>query len=208
MFNQFLQRWRYGEAVIVVSGLPRSGTSMFMNMLQAGGLPILTDSVRAADHDNPQGYFEMERVKRLEQETDRSWLREARGRGLKVISHLLKALPDDNRYRIVFVMRDLDEIIASQNAMLARRGETNPVTDARARELYRRHLVNVRVMARQRPNMQMVEVHYANAVSEPRAVADRVNRFLGGHLDGAKMAAVVDRNLYRNRTETLDPVPT
>lgn len=206
MISRILQRWRYGEPVVVVSGLPRSGTSMFMNMLQAGGLQLLTDAVRIADHDNPKGYFEMERVKNLEHDADKSWLREARGRGIKVISHLLKELPDDNFYRIVFAMRDVDEVIASQNAMLARRGEPNPVTDDKARDLYRRHLVNVRVMARQRRNMQMIEVHYANAVSEPREVAERLNAFLGGGLDVADMAAVVDGNLYRNRTETLDPV--
>jgi hypothetical protein len=206
MFSRVLQRWRYGEPVVVVSGLPRSGTSMFMSMLQAGGLPLLTDAVRAADHDNPKGYFEMERVKNLERDADKSWLREARGRGIKVISHLLKELPDDNFYRIVFAMRDVEEVIASQNAMLSRRGEPNPVTDDRARELYRRHLVNVRVMARQRRNMQMIEVHYADAVSDPRKVAERLNAFLGGGLDVAGMAAVVDGNLYRNRTETLDSV--
>jgi hypothetical protein len=208
MFERIIQRWRYGDAVVIVSGLPRSGTSMLMNMLQAGGLPIVTDAARAADHDNPKGYFEMERVKRLEAERDKSWLREARGRGLKVISHLLKDLPDDNFYRIVFSMRDLDEVITSQNAMLARHGEPNPVADARARDLYRNHLVNVRVMARRRPNFRMVEVHYADAISEPRLAAHRINRFLGGHLDVARMAAVVDRSLYRNRTETLDPVST
>jgi hypothetical protein len=208
MLNRILQRWRYGAAVVIVSGLPRSGTSMFMNMLQAGGLQVMTDAVRVADHDNPKGYFEMERVKNLEQETDKSWLREARGRALKVISHLLKDLPDDNRYDVVFALRDLDEVIASQNAMLARHGEPNPVEDARARDLYRKHLVNVRVMARRRPNFRMVEVHYSDTIGEPARAVRRINQFLGGRLDEAQMAAVVDRSLYRNRTETLDPVST
>ena len=129
MLNRIFQRWRYGDAVIIVSGLPRSGTSLYMNMLQAGGLPLMTDAVRTADHDNPQGYFEMERVKRLGEETDKSWVREARGKGLKVISHLLKELPDDNCYRIIFALRGLGEVLASQNAMLARQGQPNPVDE-------------------------------------------------------------------------------
>lgn len=208
MFSEILRRWRYGDPVVIVSGLPRSGTSMFMNMLQAGGVPLMTDAVRGADHDNPKGYFELERVKNLGHEADKGWVREARGRALKVISHLLKELPDDNFYRIVFALRDIGEVIASQNAMLARRGEANPVADDRARELYARHLVNVRAMARQRPNMQMIEVHYAEAVSDPGRVAAQLNRFLGGRLDVVRMAAVVDGRLYRNRTETLDPVST
>lgn len=206
MLKRIMQRWRYGDAVVVVSGLPRSGTSMVMNMLQAGGLPLLTDAVRAADHDNPKGYFEMERVKRLAEDPDKSWVRGARGKGLKVISHLLKELPADNFYRVVFAMRDLGEVIASQNAMLARQGRPNPVADDRARELFRRHLVNVRVLARRAPNMEMIEVHYAAVVDAPRAAAERINRFLGGRLDAGGMAAAVDPGLYRNRVESLDPV--
>lgn len=206
MLNRIVQRWRYGDAVVIVSGLPRSGTSLYMNMLQAGGLPLMTDAVRTADHDNPKGYFEMERVKRLGEETDKSWVRAARGKGLKVISHLLKELPDDNCYRIVFALRGLGEVIASQNAMLARQGQPNPVDDAKARELFRRHLVNVRVMARRKANMEMVEVHYAAAIDAPQRTAERINHFLGGRLDTSRMAAVVDGSLYRNRAESLDPI--
>ncbi len=206
MFKRIFQRWRYGDAVIIVSGLPRSGTSLYMNMLEAGGLPLMTDAVRAPDRDNPKGYFEMERVKRLGEETDKAWVRAARGRGLKVISHLLKELPADNFYRIVFARRDLTEVIASQNAMLARQGQPNPADDARTRELYRRHLVNVRVMARRRSNIEMVEVHYAATIDAPRLAAERINRFLGGRLDTDRMAAVVDNRLYRNRAESLDCV--
>lgn len=130
MFNQFLQRFRYGAAVVVVSGLPRSGTSLLMNMLAAGGLPVLTDGVRAADADNPHGYFELERVKNLEHDADKAWLRDARGRGVKVISHLLKELPADNYYKVLFSVRDLGEVVASQNTMLRHRHEPNPVEDA------------------------------------------------------------------------------
>ncbi|MGH8657906.1 MAG: hypothetical protein ACREV4_05355 [Gammaproteobacteria bacterium] len=93
---RMLRKWRYGEAIVIVSGLPRSGTSMVMSMLEAGWLPILSDCERAADEHNPKGYFEYERVKNLQRETDKSWLRLARGKGLKVISHWLETLPNDN----------------------------------------------------------------------------------------------------------------
>src|SRR3990172_7400630 len=92
-----------GEPIVVVSGLPRSGTSMMMKMLEAGGMPILTDGERSADIDNPKGYFELERIKNLERETDKSYLRAARGKALKVISFLIKELPDDNDYRVIFM---------------------------------------------------------------------------------------------------------
>ena len=123
ILGNFLRRRKYGEPVVVVSGLPRSGTSMMMKMLAAGGVSVMTDAVRKADVDNPKGYYEYERVKDLEKETDKSYVREARGKALKVISFLLKDLPDDNFYQVIFMRRHLDEVIASQNKMLDRRGE-------------------------------------------------------------------------------------
>ena len=179
---------------------------MFMNMLQAGGLALFTDSARGADIDNPKGYFEMERVKNLADETDKSWLREARGKGLKVISHLLKELPSDNRYRIILARRNLQEVIPSQNAMLARLGEPNTLDDERALELYRRHLVNLRVMVRQRRDMTMQEFDYATAINEPAIVARRVRDFIGVDLELGRMQAVVDSSLYRNRANSSEPV--
>jgi predicted AlkP superfamily phosphohydrolase/phosphomutase len=194
-----IRRWRYGEAIVIISGLPRSGTSMLMRMIAAGGLTILTDHLRAADDDNPKGYFEYERVKKLEEEADKSWVQLARGKGLKVISHLLKALPDDNYYRVILCERDLYEVIASQNTMLQRRGEPNPITDTKAIELYRKHLLNVKVLLKSKPNFDMLEVGYCDALNDPRACAERINEFLGGRLDPEKMANAVDPRLYRNR---------
>src|SRR5947207_14999591 len=104
-----LTRRSRGEPIVVVSGLPRSGTSMMMNMLAAGGVEIISDGQRAADVDNPKGYFEFERIKNLEKETDKSYLRAARGKAVKVISFLIKDLPDENDYRVLFMRRDLDE---------------------------------------------------------------------------------------------------
>ncbi len=205
--SSFLRRRRYGEEVIVVSGLPRSGTSMMMKMLDATGLPIMTDHQRAADQDNPKGYFEYARVKDLAEETDKSWVRDARGKVLKVISHLLEALPDDNFYRIILMRRDFDEIIASQNKMLVRRAEENPIEDAAAKEAYIRHLVDVRFMVRKRPNFEMIEVHFTQALQAPQTFVAEVSAFLGGSLDTNAMKTVIDPNLYRNRKPDLVRAP-
>ena len=107
--------------VTVVSGLPRSGTSLMMQMLAAGGVELLIDQIRRADADNPRGYFELEAVKRTRQ--DASWLDDAAGKAVKVIHLLLRDLPDDREYRVVMMSRDLDEVLASQQAMLARSGK-------------------------------------------------------------------------------------
>ena len=197
--SSFLRKLKYGDDIIVVSGLPRSGTSMMMKMLDAAALSIMTDNERAADEDNPKGYFEYARVKDLKDEADKSWVREARGQVLKVISHLLETLPDENFYRVILVRRDFDEIIASQNKMLERRGEENQVADSTVKEAYIRHLVDIRYMVRRRPNFEMIEVQFMQAMEAPRIFATDVNKFLGGNLDVESMMAVVDLELYRNR---------
>ena len=197
--SSFLRKLKYGDDVIVVSGLPRSGTSMMMKMLDAAALSIMTDNERAADEDNPKGYFEYARVKDLKDEADKSWVREARGQVLKVISHLLETLPDENFYRVILVRRDFDEIIASQNKMLERRGEENQVADSTVKEAYIRHLVDIRYMVRRRPNFEMIEVQFMQAMEAPRIFATDINKFLGGNLDVESMMAVVDLELYRNR---------
>ncbi len=197
--SSFLRKLKYGDDVIVVSGLPRSGTSMMMKMLDAAALSIMSDNERAADEDNPKGYFEYARVKDLKDEADKSWVREARGQVLKVISHLLETLPDENFYRVILVRRDFAEIIASQNKMLERRGEENQVADSTVKEAYIRHLVDIRYMVRRRPNFEMIEVQFMQAMEAPRIFATDVNKFLGGNLDVESMMAVVDLELYRNR---------
>lgn len=201
--SSFLRKLKYGDDVIVVSGLPRSGTSMMMKMLDAAALSIMSDNERAADEDNPKGYFEYARVKDLKDEADKSWVREARGQVLKVISHLLETLPDENFYRVILVRRDFDEIIASQNKMLERRGEENQVADSTVKEAYIRHLVDIRYMVRRRPNFEMIEVQFMQAMEAPRIFATDVNKFLGGNLDVESMMAVVDLELYRNRKRDI-----
>ncbi len=189
-----------GEPVVIVSGLPRSGTSMMMKMLEAGGVPIMTDSKREADIDNPKGYFEYERVKDLEKESDKSYVREGRGKALKVISFLIKDLPDDNDYRVIFMRRNLDEVMASQNKMIDRLKSSDSDADEEAlKEAYRNDIVRTRLLCKKRPNFELVEIHYRNTVEDPVGTASKVNAFLGGHLDEDAMRAAVDGSLYRNR---------
>ena len=199
MLGDFLRRRKYGEPIVIVSGLPRSGTSMMMKMLEAGGLTVMTDAIRQADIDNPKGYYEYERVKNLEKETDKSYVREARGKVLKVISFLLKDLPEDNYYRVIFMRRHLDEVISSQNKMLDRRGEDAIQDRETMAEAYRNHLAAVKILIRKRPNLEMLEFRYDEAVRNPKDAARSVNVFLGGNLDEGAMSRVIDGELYRNR---------
>ena len=193
------RRIRYGRPIVVVSGLPRSGTSMVMKMLAAGGLPILTDGQRTADEDNPKGYFEVERVKDLAQERDKDWLAEARGKGIKVISFLLKSLPSRFNYRVVFIRRDMEEVLASQRKMLARRGEAEETAPERMRALFDDDLWRAGYQLKHRPEFEVIELHYSAVLARPLEEARRLAAFLGGGLDAEAMAAAVDPQLYRNR---------
>jgi len=193
-------RVRYGTPLILVSGLPRSGTSMIMQMLRAGGLEVATDNIRQDDEDNPRGYYELERVKELDREGDNGWLKEYRGKVVKVISYLLRDLPRENNYKVVFIERDLDEILLSQKKMLRRRGEDErDVEDEKIRKNYTNHLRQVRYLLRNTPNFECLTVNYGNVQKHSAAEAQKMNRFLGGGLDPEAMAAAVDRTLYRNR---------
>lgn len=200
------RRLRYGEPVVVVSGLPRSGTSMAMKMLEAGGLAVHTDGLRTADDDNPKGYFEHERVKDLANETDKRWLGAARGRAVKVISYLLKELPACYNYRVIFLRRDLEEVLASQSKMLANRGEAPAEDDGRMTETFQDHLWKAQYLLRSAPQFEVLYVDYQAVVAKPRAEAERMNAFLDGRLDLEQMVAAVDASLYRNRRSAAGEV--
>jgi hypothetical protein len=187
------------ENITVVSGLPRSGTSMMMRALSAGGLPALADGQREADEDNPHGYFELESVKRTVR--DGSWIAEARGKVVKVIARLLTDLPAGERFKIVFMRRDLDEVLRSQRKMLERRGEPPGPPDEEMRRLLLGHVLETEDWLRTRPEMETLYVSYNRMVADPRPQAERINRFLGGSLDVDRMVAAVDANLYRQRKE-------
>ncbi len=185
------------ECVIVVTGLPRSGTSMMMKMLQAGGVEIVTDNVRKADEDNPEGYYEFEKVKRIGE--DASWLDEARGKAVKMASMLLYDLPLDRTYKLVFMRRKMDEILASQRKMLERKGTGDEFDDGEMRGLFSRHLAEVESWISRQENMEVLYVDYNEMLLDPLENIRRLKRFLGDDLDEERMAGVVDPSLYRNR---------
>ena len=197
--SSLLRRLRRGRPIVVVSGLPRSGTSMAMAMLEAGGLPLLTDRRRAADEHNPRGYFELEPVKGLAHGGDAAWLAEARGRAVKIVSFLLTYLPETYDYRVIFMRRPLDEVIASQDAMLDARGEPRGAAPAETRAVYEAHLAQVERFLARRACFSTLVVDYAEVLAAPRPQAARIGEFLGGGLDPGVMAAVVDASLHRQR---------
>jgi hypothetical protein len=186
------------QTVIVVSGLPRSGTSMMMNMLAAGGLPVLTDSVRNADEDNPNGYFELEVVKQLA-EGQKEWLANADGKLVKVISALLEHLPPEHHYKILFMERQLSEILASQRKMLARRNETSTIRDEEMESQFREHLKAIKYWLARQPNMDVLYVDYNRMMADPYQHLHKIASFVDTPLDIEKMRAVPNGQLYRNR---------
>ena len=173
---------------------------MAMKMLEAGGVPIVTDGVRAADASNPKGYYEFEPVKELDKNVDTAWLGSARGKAVKIISFLLTYLPDSYDYRVIFMNRDVDEVLASQNKMLESRGEAGgSADDAQMREVYGKHLEKVARFMRNRTCFETLQIGYRDVIDNPAAQARRINEFLGGRLDVERMSAIADRELYRNR---------
>jgi hypothetical protein len=184
--------------VAVVSGLPRSGTSMMMQILASGGLPTLTDGIREADISNPKGYFEFERVKQLK--SDSSWLNSARGQVVKVIHLLLYDLPPKHQYRVIFMRRNLAEIIASQNAMLEH-SRRSPVAgdDGAVARVFEKQLREVLRWCREQSNFRVLEMDYNRLVEAPHEQLRGLPAFLDADLDLDAMAAVVEASLYRNR---------
>jgi hypothetical protein len=198
--DETLRRMRRGKPIVIVSGLPRSGTSMAMKMLEAGGVPILTDGVRTADISNPKGYYEYEPVKDLDKGGTPAWVPDARGKAVKIISFLLTWLPESYDYKVIFMQRDLDEAIASQNEMLTRRGTASGGADDRSmRRTYEEHLRSVERFLAKRRCFSTLMLPYHEVVERPRDAALRIRDFLGLPLDVDRMAAVADPALYRNR---------
>jgi hypothetical protein len=186
------------DFVTVVSGLPRSGTSLAMQLVAAGGIPPLTDHQRAPDADNPRGYFEFEAVKQLR--SDRSWFADARGRSVKIIHMLLTELPDDVPCRVLFMRRDIGEVVRSQRVMLERSGKPGgALTSERLGAVYESQLAGVARWLAGRPAFRVLDVPYAGLIADPVPLIAGIDAFLGGGLDTDAMAGAVDPSLYRNR---------
>ena len=185
--------------IVVVSGLPRSGTSLMMMMLDAAGIPPMQDHVRTADVDNPKGYYEYERVKKLP-DGDLAWVKDARGKSVKIITALLKHLPKKYHYDVVIMRREISEILASQKKMLERRGEDpDKVSDQEMADLFAKHFKQVMDWVHQQKNIRYVEISYNDLLTTPEDEIEKVNQFLGGTLATEAMLARIDPGLYRQR---------
>ena len=192
--------------ITVVSGLPRSGTSLMMQMLAAGGMAVLSDGERQADTDNPRGYYEWERIKLLPREP--GCIAEAEGKVVKVISQLLFALPLARDYKVIFMVRPLAEVVASQAEMIRRRGTTGPaLPEAAMIAGLQAHLNQVRAWVKNKPNLTVCDIEYHALLREPRATAEAVQSYLERRLDTEAMAGQVDPSLFRNRSAAYQQQP-
>ncbi len=185
--------------IIIVSGLPRCGTSLMMQMLANGGIEVVADHIRCADADNPRGYYEFERVKKIKQ--DASWLPDARGKAVKMVSQLLYDLPSSERYRIIFMERDMDEMLESQEKMLSRLGRKAALREE-IKPAYTKHLERLFQWLGRQPNMKVLRICYNGLLQRPEEQARLVREFVGGKIDLERMIQSVDRDLYRNRKES------
>ena len=183
--------------IAIVSGLPRSGTSLMMQMLAAGGMPLLTDQERKADIDNPRGYCEWEPAKLLPTQPNR--IDEAEGKAVKVISQLLLSLPRGRDYKLIFMERPLPEVLASQDEMLKRRGSVEPVEYSLLTNAFRDHMREIIDWLERREDIPVCRMGYRKVLSDPLASARIIREFLELDLNVEGMARAVDLSLYRNR---------
>ena len=187
------------EPITVVSGLPRSGTSMLMQMLDAAGYPCLTDGVRKADVDNPRGYFEYEKVKQLRR--DCSWLPEAKGKAVKIIAQLIPFLPPQFNYRVIFMERAISEVLASQRKMLQHQGKNGGnLSDVQLAKIFECHAREVKQLLGQR-NIPILGVTYLEVLQRPMEIAEKIREFFDEALDTRAMVTAINPNLYRQRCE-------
>jgi len=184
--------------ITIVSGIPRSGTSLMMQMLSAGGLPLLTDDLRLPDQSNPRGYCEWAPVKSLARAPE--VIDTAEGKVVKVVSWLLPVLPTQHQYRVIFMCRPLEEIVASQDKMLERMGKTAPDKPKESFIDFQKHLNHIRGWLAKQPNIEVLYVEYASILANPQQIANTVSAFLKKKLDVENMSHQVDESLYRERS--------
>jgi hypothetical protein len=200
IYTRLFGKKYHNQFITIVSGLPRSGTSLMMSMLAAGGLEVVTDNLRMADDDNLNGYFEFEEVKNLIK-GEYNWIATSHGRVVKVISSLLPYLPSGYHYRIIFMRRAFKEILASQRKMLINRGE-NPdrVGDDQMAEIFEKNGQQVERWIDSQANTSRIDISYNQLMENPRPLIAKINGFLGGGLDEKKMMEVINPSLYRQRS--------
>lgn len=187
------------DSVVVVSGLPRSGTSLMMSMLEATGIEPMQDGIREADIDNPKGYYEYERVKKIKD--DKAWLPDAKGKVVKMISRLLVELPGDFNFKVIWMRRNIDEIIASQKKMLVRLGTYDPsVKDDEIRRMLLRHVEKTLSWMNAQGNIEHLFVSYNKLMEDPKDEVKKLAKFLGEGAEADAMMERIDTDLYRNRS--------
>ena len=185
--------------ITIVSGLPRSGTSMMMQAIEAGGIPALTDNIRKKDEDNPKGYYEFELAKKTRDNP--SWVLGARGKVVKMVYALLYDLPEEYEYRVIFMRRNINEVLASQKIMLKRSGKQGAnISDEKLAELFKTQLEKFDHWIETRKNFSILSVDYKDVIASPKSQCEKINNFLGGVLDIDASVTAVDPSLYRNRT--------
>jgi hypothetical protein len=188
------------DYVILVSGLPRTGTSMMMKAIHAGGIEPIVDNIRKADEDNPKGYYEFEPVKKTKE--DASWLNDAPGKVVKMVYRLLYDLPAEFQYRVVFMRRDIKEVLASQNKMLERSGKSGGgISDEQMEALFAAELAKCEKWLAEQPNFRLLSVVHRDMINDAATQVQKINDFLDGGLDTEAMASTVDPALYRNRNQ-------
>ncbi|MFM7074874.1 MAG: alkaline phosphatase family protein [Planctomycetaceae bacterium] len=189
-----------GDEVLVVSGLPRSGTSMLMRVLERGGVPLLVDRVRGPDDSNRLGYYEYEPVKSLASTgvSERGWLAGARGRAVKVVAPLLRHLPPGSPTRVIVLHRPLGQVLASQEAMKARLGTVAGATSATvlARQ-FGAEMERIDALVAARPAWQVLHVSYERMLADPEGECRRIGRFLAAPFDAAAAATAVEASQRR-----------
>ena len=183
--------------ITIVSGLPRSGTSLMMQMLAAGGMTQLTDFERKPDVDNPRGYCEWEPAKKLPKEPE--LIAEAEGKVVKVISQLLLAVPQGHEYKVIFMERPLPEVLASQDEMLRRRGKIDSVPHEAMTNAFKEHFRAVNAFFKKRSDISVLPIAYNKVLQDPTAIAESIKEFLQLDLNLEAMVEQVDPSLYRNR---------
>jgi hypothetical protein len=171
--------------ITIVSGLPRSGTSMMMQILESGGMEVITDNIRKANEDNPLGYYEYERVKKIKDDT--GWLKETRGKAFKMISQLLYDLPSNENYKVIFMKRKMSEILASQSKMLERMGSSKDgISDEKMGEFFDKHLSKIIDWIEGRKYIDVLYIGYNDFLINPDEHIKTLNRFLNYKLNEEK----------------------
>lgn len=188
-------------SLVVVSGLPRSGTSLMMQMLEAGGMEVYSDAIRQADENNPRGFFEHEEVKKSAR--NNAWVGRAKGKAVKVVSPLMRFLPPTFAYSVIVMKRDIEEIVTSQHKMLVGTGKAKEDRyPLQMEQIMRKQYQTSLKWMQSQPNIRLIEVDFDQAVHHPKEVVRLVNEFLAGKLDEGKMAEVAERGLHRNRIKS------